>query len=111
MTDREQYTPGPASGAQVRKGRREVDAHSRPRTAPLARKSLAGAYRPGATARVGALRHRWEPGYGWNHGESHLGWSATPHFRNKSDASRSSQRAGVRAISGGNSKPLLAAHA
>ena len=55
MTDREQYTPGPASGARIRKGRREVDAHSRPRTAPLAGKSLAGAYRPGASARVGSL--------------------------------------------------------
>ena len=37
------------------KGRREVDAHSRQRTAPLAGKSLAGANRPGASARVGAL--------------------------------------------------------
>ena len=37
------------------KGRREVDADSRQRTAPLAGKSLAGAYRPGASARVGAL--------------------------------------------------------
>ena len=54
MTDREQYTPGPASGAQVRKDG-EVDLHSRQRTAPLAGKSLAGAYRPGASARVGAL--------------------------------------------------------
>jgi len=31
------------------KGRREVDAHSRQRTAPLAGKSLAGANRPGAS--------------------------------------------------------------
>src|SRR5712691_10511488 len=54
------------------KGRREVDAHSRQRTAPLAGKSLAGAYRPGASARVGSLRRRWESGYGWN-GEAHLG--------------------------------------
>src|SRR5260370_21999997 len=44
------------------KGRREVDAHSRQRTAPLAGKSLAGANRPSASARVGALRSRWEPG-------------------------------------------------
>src|SRR5260370_11049295 len=58
------------------KGRREVDAHSRQRTAPLAGKSLAGAYRPGASARVGALRNRWELGYGRNHGESHLGGNA-----------------------------------
>ena len=58
------------------KGRREVDAHSRQRTAPLAGKSLAGADRPGAAARVGAFRRRWEPGYGWNHGEAHHGGSA-----------------------------------
>src|SRR5215472_3535180 len=45
--------PGPRGGGT--KGRREVDAHSRQRTAPLAGKSLAGAYRPGASARVGAL--------------------------------------------------------
>ena len=37
------------------KGRREVHAHSRQRTAPLAGKSLAGAYRPNASARVGSL--------------------------------------------------------
>src|SRR5439155_15794068 len=33
-------------------GRRELDAHSRQRTAPLAGKSLAGAYRPSACARI-----------------------------------------------------------
>ena len=98
MTDREQYTPGPASGAQVRKDRdktgREVDAHSRQRTAPLAGKSLAGAYRPGASARVGSLRRRWEPGYGWSHGEAHHGGSAhAARYRNNSDASRRSQAA------------------
>src|SRR6202047_4459081 len=59
------------------KGWRKVDAYSRPGTAPLAGKSLAGAYRPGASARVGALRRRWEPGYGRNHGESHL--DGNPH--------------------------------
>src|SRR6266513_3725257 len=41
-----------------KKGRREVDAHSRQRIAPLAGKSLAGANRPGAAPRVGALRRR-----------------------------------------------------
>src|ERR1700739_1429087 len=35
--------------------KRQVDAHSRQRTPPLAGKSLAGAYRPCAPARVGAL--------------------------------------------------------
>ena len=43
MSIREQYAPGPASGAQIRKdrgpkGEREVDTHSRPRTTPSARK-------------------------------------------------------------------------
>jgi hypothetical protein len=54
MTDREQHTGSGQRGAGT-KGRREVDAHSRQRTAPLAGKSLAGAYRPGASERVGAL--------------------------------------------------------
>ena len=73
---------------------RQVDTHSRPRTAPPAGKSLAGADRPGASARVGALRCRWEPGYGWNHGEAHLGGSAhAARYRNDRDARRRSQGA------------------
>src|SRR5580693_206960 len=72
------------------KGRREVDAHSGQRTAPLAGKSLAGADRPGASTRVGALRGRWEPRFGWSQGESHLGGNAYA-ARNDSDASRRSQ--------------------
>src|SRR5258708_35446137 len=76
------------------KGRRDVDAHSRQRTAPLAGKSLAGAYRPSASARMGSLRSRWEPGYGWNHGNAHHGGSAhAARFRNEGDASRRSQGA------------------
>src|ERR1700704_5390841 len=68
------------------KGRREVDAHPRPRAPSPAGKSLAGAYRPGASARVGALRRRWEPGYGWNHGEAHHGGSShAARYRNNSD--------------------------
>src|SRR5207249_1699308 len=71
------------------KGRRAVDAHSRQRTAPLAGKSLAGANRPSTSARVGALRRRSKPGYGWNHGEAHHGGSAhAARYRNQSDASR-----------------------
>src|SRR5438067_12104899 len=74
------------------KGRREVDARSRQRTAPLAGKSLAGAYRPGASARVGALRRRWEPREGWNHGEAHHGRSAHVACNgNNREASRRSQ--------------------
>src|SRR3982074_398952 len=52
------------------KGRREVDAHSRQRAAPLAGKSLAGAYRPGASAPVGSLSSRCQPGEAWHHGEA-----------------------------------------
>src|SRR5438874_1011385 len=76
------------------KGRREVDAHSRQTAAPLARKSLAGANRPRASARVGTLRRRWEPGFGWNHGEAHHGGSArAARYRNQSEASRRSKGA------------------
>src|SRR5580704_13903800 len=72
-------------------GRRQVDAHSRQRTAPLAGKSLAGAHRPGASARMGALRCRREPGYDWN-GDAHLGGNGKA-AGNKRDASRRSQAA------------------
>src|SRR6266851_589393 len=76
------------------KGRREVDAHSRQRTALLAGESLAGAYRPGASARVGAFRRRWEPGYSWNDGETHHGGNAhAAGFRNNCDTSRRSKGA------------------
>src|SRR5438034_4294555 len=87
---------GSGQRSEGTKGRREVDAHSSQRTAPLAGKSLAGAHRPGAAARVGALRRRWEPGYGWNHGEAHHGRSAhAARYRNQSEASRRSQGARV----------------
>src|SRR5215471_9710585 len=76
------------------KGRREVDTDSGQGTAPLSGKSLAGAYRPGAPARVGALRRRWEPGYAWNHGQAHdVEGANTACLRNKSDASRRSKGA------------------
>src|SRR6266567_1995892 len=78
------------------KGRREVDAHSRQRAAPLAGKSLEGAYRPSASARVGSLRRRWEPGYAWNHGEAHHGGGAhAARYRNNGHAGRRSQDARV----------------
>src|SRR5258705_6854474 len=78
------------------KGRREVDAHSREGTAPLAAKSLAGAHRPGAAPRVGALRRRSEPGDGWKHCEAHHGGSArAARDRNHSDASRRTRGARV----------------
>jgi len=71
MTDREQYAPGPASGAQVRKDGEKWTLILVRELRHSTGKSLAGAYRPRASARVGALCCRWEPGYGWN-GESHL---------------------------------------
>src|SRR4029077_3822361 len=74
------------------KGRRQVDAHSRQGTAPPAGKSLASANRPGAPARVGALRSRWQPGYGRSHGESHLGGNGQA-AGNNGDASRRSRGA------------------
>ena len=94
MTDRDQYTPGPAVEAQSRKERREVDAHSRQRAAPPAGKSLAGADRPGASARVGALWGRPELGCGWSFSEAHLGGNGEC-FRNKGDAGRRSQAARI----------------
>jgi len=72
MLEREQYIPGRPAGADT-KGRREVDAHSR-RELRHSPENLAGAYRPSASARVGSFRRRWEPGYGWSHGEAHHGW-------------------------------------
>src|SRR5262245_59209032 len=87
---------GPGQRRRGPEERREVDAHSRERTPPLAGKSLAGNYRPSAAARVGALRRRREPGYGWTHREAHHGGSADADgFRNDRDASRRAQAAGV----------------
>jgi len=51
MTDRGSTHRARPAGRRY-EGRREVDAHSRQRTAPLAGKSLAGAYRPSASPRV-----------------------------------------------------------
>ncbi len=75
VTNRDQYTPGPASGAQVRKDGEKWTLILVRELAPLTGKSLAGAHRPGASARVGSLRGGWKPGYGWS-GEAHLGGNA-----------------------------------
>src|SRR5579863_3796799 len=76
---------GAGKKGRSRKGSRKVDAHSRQRITPSSRKGLAGAYQPGAIARVGAFRHRWEPRHGGN-GEAHMGGGAHA-ARNKSDES------------------------
>src|SRR5438094_163856 len=81
-------------GPADRPGRSELDAGPDPARRGRARAGHPGADRPGAAARVGALRRRWEPGYGWNHGEAHHGGSAhAARYRNNSDASRRSQGA------------------
>src|SRR5260370_1616509 len=73
---------------------RELDAHSRQRTAPLAGKSLGGANRPGASSRVGALPSRWNPGHGWKQREADRGGGAhAAGFRNNREASRRSDSA------------------
>ena len=50
MSNREKYVPGPAAGAEVREGRREVDARSRPRASSPAGDGVAGADRSRAPA-------------------------------------------------------------
>jgi hypothetical protein len=76
MTDRERYAPGSAREAHVRKGGEKWTLTLCKRIAPAATESLAGANRSGASARLGFLRRRWEPGYRWN-GEAHHGGSAS----------------------------------
>src|SRR6185369_456665 len=49
---------GPGQRGTDTKRRREMDAGSHQGTTPRTRKSLAGDYRPSASARVGALRRR-----------------------------------------------------
>ena len=67
---------GSAQRGAGTQGRRELGARCRQATTPRAGKSLAGAHRPGASQRMGALRRRWKPGEGGKHGETHHGGSA-----------------------------------
>ena len=95
MTDREQYTPGPASGAQIQKDGEKWtlvlvrDLRHSPEKVwqglPIRRICASG-----------LPSSRWEPGSGWNQGEAHHGGGAhAARYRNKGDASRRPQRAGV----------------
>ena len=61
MSSREDVCAGPRRGRRGPEGRREVDARSRPRAPPPAGEGLAGADRPRAPARMGAVRRRPEP--------------------------------------------------
>jgi hypothetical protein len=76
VTYRERYTPGPASGAQVRKDRGQNDEDKW--TLILVRElrhspeKIWQALTDLAHLREWAsLRRRSEPGYGWNHGEAY----------------------------------------
>ena len=96
MTDRGQYTPGPASGAQVRKDGEKW-------TLILVRELRHSPEKVWQALTDPAQLREWapfdadaKPGYGWKHGEAHHGRSAhAARFRNDSDASRRSQNARV----------------
>ena len=116
MTDREQYTPGPASGAQVRKDGEKW-------TLILVRELRHSPEKVWQALTDPAHLREWAPfdadgslGTVGTHGEAHHGGSArAARDRNHSDASRRSQRCssttGVASICGGNSKPSVAARA
>src|ERR1035441_6289496 len=75
MNDREQYAPGPASGAEVRKDGEKwtlILVRELRHTPEKVWQALTDAAH---LSRMGALRRRWEPGYGWN-GEANHGGSA-----------------------------------
>ena len=91
MIDREQYTPGPARGAQVRKDGEKW-------TLILARELRHSPEKVWQALTDPAHLREWapfdaegEPGYGWN-GDAHLGGNGKA-AGNKSDASRHSQAA------------------
>ena len=111
MTDRKQYVPGPAGRGRGTKGRREVDAHSRPRTAPPAGEGLAGADRSGAAVASGRPSTPIGAWDGVEAGEAHDGGSAdAARHRDHGDAGRRAQSCssttGAAATCGGSSKPL-----
>jgi hypothetical protein len=70
MSSREQYTPGATLAPRSRKKGEEWTLGPRPRAPPPACQGLAGAHRPRATPRVGAVRFRPEPRCG-RHSEAH----------------------------------------
>ena len=91
MTDREQYTPGPASGAQVRKDGEKWTLILVRELRHSPEKVWQALTDPAHLREWAPFKGRWEPGYGWN-GEAHLGGNAYA-AGNKSDASRRSQGA------------------
>jgi hypothetical protein len=110
MTDRERYTPGPASGAQVRKdGERWA--------LILVRELRHSPEKVWQALTDPAHLREWAPFESdGSLGEAHHGGSAhAAGFRNNRDASRRSQGAcvqlGVATVCGGNSKTLVAGRA
>ena len=74
MTDREQYAPGPASGAQVRKDGEKW-------TLILVRELRHSPEKVWQALTDPAHLREWapfdadrKPGYGWSHGEAHRRW-------------------------------------
>jgi len=94
MGDREHYTPGPASGAQVRKDAEKW-------TLILVRELRHSPEKVWQALTDPAHLREWAPfdadgslGDGWSQGEAHHGRSAhAASFRDNSDASRRSQGA------------------
>ena len=99
MLDREQYTPGPANIARIQKDRGQNGEEKW--TLVLVRelrhspeKVWEAITDPAHLREWAPFVRRWEPGYGWSHGETHHGGSAhAARYRNNRDASRRSQPA------------------
>ena len=114
MTDREHYTPGPASGAQVRKDGEKW-------TLILVRELRHPPEKVWQALTDPAHLREWAPfeadgNLGTvEHGEAHHGGSAhaavTETTVTRADAPKLLEYNGVATISGGNSKPLAAARA
>jgi len=75
MTDREQYTPGPASGAQVQKDGEKWTLILVRELRHSPEKVWQALTDPAHLREWAPFEGRWEPGYGRNHGEAHHGGS------------------------------------
>jgi uncharacterized protein YndB with AHSA1/START domain len=92
VTVREQYTPGPASGAQIRKDGEKWTLILVRELRHSPEKVWQALTDPAHLREWAPFEGRWKPGYGWNYGEAHHRGSAhAASYRNKSDASRRSQ--------------------
>ncbi len=71
MSYREQYTPGPASGAQIQKDGEKWTLILVRELRHSPEKVWEAFNRSGASTRVGSIRRRWKLGHGRKHGEAH----------------------------------------